>query len=258
MMTRTYAWQRGRGESSTYFGRAYALHPLYSGAALAEWTTGRAPSERPEGISMGFMTESERAFARVLSHLVLANPFLPDWVTTQREALGRDFVSAPPVWHALPDQPARNQNITALTERVEAFARTLRERLAAGTDPGPDDRALYQDLAVYLLFAEVEPELKRLIAAGHDTTAWAGFARFARTVGHRLDFPALGATPAAGPPLRPLLPDPPRLPLHLTRHPRRLRARRAAARRGLAVDLHARHAALPPRRSTSAWATSPR
>ena len=144
---------------------------------------------------MGFMTESERAFARVLSHLVLVNPFLPDWVTMQREALGRDFVSAPPVWHALPDQPARNQNITALTERAEAVARTLRERLAAGTDPGPDESALYQDLAVYLLFAEVEPELKRLIAAGHDTTAWAGFARFARNVGHRLDFPALGATP---------------------------------------------------------------
>src|SRR5580765_5962477 len=99
---------------------------------------------------MGFMTESERAFARVLSHLVLVNPFLPDWVTMQREALGRDFVPAPPVWHALPGQPARNQNITALTARLETFARTLRERLVADAGPTPEESALYQDLSVYL------------------------------------------------------------------------------------------------------------
>src|SRR5580765_1005856 len=196
MLTRIYARQRGRGESRPYFGRAYALHPLYSGAALAEWTTGRAPSERPEGISMALMTEPERAFARVLANLVLVNPFLPDWVRTQQEALGRDFVSAPPVWHALPGQPARNQNITALTARLETFARTLRERLVADVDPDPEESALYQDLSVYLLFAELEPELKRLIAGGHGTTAWSGFARFVRDVRHRLDFPALGATPA--------------------------------------------------------------
>ena len=46
--------------------------------------------------------------------------------------------------------------------------------------------------------------------------------------------------------LRRLLPDPARVPLHLPQHHRRLRADRAPARHGVAVDLHARHAALPP------------
>ena len=96
---------------------------------------------------MALMTEPERAFARVLANLVLVNPFLPDWVRTQREALGPDFVPAPPVWHALPGQPARNQNITALTARLETFAGTLRARLVAHADPGPEESALYQDLA---------------------------------------------------------------------------------------------------------------
>ena len=143
---------------------------------------------------MAFMTEPERAFARVLAPLVLVNPFLPDWVRTQREALGPDFVPAPPVWHALPDQPARNPNITAMTARIDAFAATLRDRLAAGADPGDDGR-LYQDLSLYLLYGAVAPELKRLLADGPATTAWSGFARFARDVRQRLDFPALGATP---------------------------------------------------------------
>ena len=143
---------------------------------------------------MAFMTEPERTFATVVSRFVLANPFLPDWVDTQRQALGRDFVPAPSVWHAVPDQPTRNQNITAMTERTEAFAATLRERLAAGVDPG-NDGALYHDLSIYLLFVAVESELKRLIAGPHDSKGWSGFARFKRDVQHRLDFPALGAPP---------------------------------------------------------------
>ncbi len=47
-----------------------------------------------------------------------------------------------------------------------------------------------------------------------------------------------------GAPLRLLLPDPPRLPLHVPFDRRRLDAGGAAARAGLAVDLHPRPAAL--------------
>jgi DNA-binding NtrC family response regulator len=194
MLTRIYARQGGRGESRPYFESAYALHPLYSGATLAEWTTGRAPAERPEGISMAFMTEPERAFARGLSDLFLANPFLPDWVSAQRRALGRDFVTAPPVWHAHPDPLDRNPNITALNARIETFARTLRDRLAAGADPGPD-AGLYQDLSTYLLFATLEPELKRLIVDSDGAKTWSSYPRFTRDVRQRFDFPALGPPP---------------------------------------------------------------
>src|SRR5215831_2666586 len=143
---------------------------------------------------MAFMTQAEQAFATVVSRVCMANPFLPDWVDTQKKALGPDFLPAPPVWYALPGQAARNQNITVMTERIETVVATLRERLAAGADPGPDGQ-LYQDLAIFLLFVAVEPELKRLIAAPHDGARWSGFARFARDVRHRLDFPALGAMP---------------------------------------------------------------
>src|SRR6266540_6398344 len=87
--------------TTPYFGRAEALHPLYSVPVLGSSDHGTGAAERPEGpSSMAFMTEPERAFARVLSDLFVANPFLPDWVSLQRKALGRDFVTAPPVWHA--------------------------------------------------------------------------------------------------------------------------------------------------------------
>jgi len=145
---------------------------------------------------MAFMTEPERAFARVLSELFLANPFLPAWVSLQRKALGRDFVTAPLVWHAHPGPPERSPNITRLNERIEALAATLRERLVAGAEPGPD-ATLYQDLSTYLLFASLEPELKRLLAGSPDAKAWPGFPRFAREVRDRLDFPALGGAPDA-------------------------------------------------------------
>ena len=143
---------------------------------------------------MAFMTETERAFARGLSDLFLANPFLPDWVSAQRTVLGQEFVTAPPVWHAHPNPLDRNPNIAALNARIEAFATRLRERLVDGADPGPDAE-LYQDLSSYLLFAHLEPELKQLMAGPEDVTTWPGFARFVRDVRHRLDFPALGPLP---------------------------------------------------------------
>src|SRR5215831_14695897 len=106
---------------------------------------------------MAFMTDAERAFARTLSELFLANPFLPEWVNAQRKLLGPDFVPAPPVWHVQPDAPSqRGPNITALNARIEAFAHTLRARLVDGADPGPDG-SLYQDLSIYLLFVGLAP-----------------------------------------------------------------------------------------------------
>src|SRR5215813_2117340 len=145
------------------------------GSCAVDDRVGRRHGARRQ--SMALMTETERAFARGLSDLFLANPFLPDWVTAQRKVLGPEFVTAPPVWHAHPDPLDRNPNIAALNARIEAFATRLRERLVNGTDPGPDAE-LYQDLSTYLLFAYLEPELKQLMAGPEGVTTWPGFARF--------------------------------------------------------------------------------
>ncbi len=66
------------------------------------------------------------------------------------------------MWHVRSIVRDRNPNIDAVIETIESLGEALRARLAAGVDPGRD-RALYQAVAVYLLYNRVEPDLSALI-----------------------------------------------------------------------------------------------
>ena len=103
---------------------------------------------------MAFMSEHERTFASGVSELALSNPFLPDWVSIGRKALGPAFEATRPVWHAHPVPLAPNPNVLMLNQLVAELARTLRQRLADGVDPG-EDTPLYRDLVTYVLYAGV-------------------------------------------------------------------------------------------------------
>ena len=148
---------------------------------------------------MAFMTQSERAFARAISELALCNPFLPERIEAERRALGARFVPTGPVWHTRPVPLDVNPNVARLAERAATLADKLRERLAAGADPGPD-RALYEDLVTYLLYHRVEPALYKLVTGEGASTGRLGFyPQFAREVRRYLDFRALGAPGSATP-----------------------------------------------------------
>jgi hypothetical protein len=143
-----------------------------------------------------FMTDAERTLARAVSALAVANPFLPERIEAERQALGPAFVETGPIWHARPVPLDANPNVPRIAERAAALAEALRDRLAAGADPGAD-RALYDDLAIYALYHQVEPELYRLIIGGEPTARQAFAGRFAREVERLLHLPALGAAAPA-------------------------------------------------------------
>src|SRR5215510_12102542 len=121
---------------------------------------GRADGRSSQEASMAFMNEHERMFARGVSELALSNPFLPDWVSIGQKVLGAAFETTKPVWHAHPVPLAPNPNVATLNHWVGELARTLRQRLAEGVDPG-EDVQLYRDLVTYVLYASIEPDLKR-------------------------------------------------------------------------------------------------
>ena len=56
---------------------------------------------------MAFLTTSERAFLRAIANLGYCNPFLPERIEYEREALGPDFVEAEAVWSLRVDDPDR-------------------------------------------------------------------------------------------------------------------------------------------------------
>jgi len=102
---------------------------------------------------MAFLTTSERAFLRAISSLGYCNPFLPERIEYEREALGPDFVEAEAVWSLRVDDPdTLRSNPVKITERVEALVGKLRERLTTGAAATEPDLLLYEDAILWLLY----------------------------------------------------------------------------------------------------------
>ena len=102
---------------------------------------------------MALLTSNERVFLHAVSQLGYSNPFLPERITYEREALGTDFVEAEAVWSMCVDQPdAPLTNNTNIIARVETLVPQLRARLAKGAIASAQDLLFYEDVALFLLF----------------------------------------------------------------------------------------------------------
>ena len=135
---------------------------------------------------MALLTEPEREFVGAISRLVYGNPFLPERIEAERDALGPGFVSKGIVWHARAEPEDANPNIEALNEHVASLADTIRARLA-GTRASHHDRGLYEDLVIYLLYNRYVPEVARFVFMPETSTTRAAFyPSFARDVAHYL------------------------------------------------------------------------
>ena len=139
---------------------------------------------------MAPMTGSERAFAQAVSKLAYCNPFLPERIECEREALGPDFVAGGAVWHSRPDQAPENPNVAKINQRLEALAERLREKLLRRERARPGDLELYEDLVLYLLYNRYEDDFYRLILDRTSATKRVGFStRFLHDVERYLGLP---------------------------------------------------------------------
>jgi transcriptional regulator with AAA-type ATPase domain len=78
--------------------------------------------------------------------------------------------------------------VEALNTRAESLADELRDRLARGTKPKPEERQLYEDVVLYLLYNRVLTDLSRLaVEPARATSRVHAYARFAHDLGHYLE-----------------------------------------------------------------------
>jgi hypothetical protein len=88
-----------------------------------------------EADSMAWLTSNERVFLRAVSHLGDSNPFLPERITYEREALGADFVEAEVVLSMRVDNlDAPLTNNTALWCTLKPAATKKRHAAYSSTD----------------------------------------------------------------------------------------------------------------------------
>jgi transcriptional regulator with AAA-type ATPase domain len=107
---------------------------------------------------MLFISPSERPFLTAVSLLAYCNPFLPERVGYEREALGSEFLEGEPVWSLSVDEPERPRaNVWRVVERLDKVIEALRARLLnskAGRSASlpAEDLSLYQDSVIHLLY----------------------------------------------------------------------------------------------------------
>ncbi|MHC4980235.1 MAG: sigma 54-interacting transcriptional regulator [Planctomycetota bacterium] len=115
---------------------------------------------------MTLLSAADRRFVEAISKLVYCNPFMPERIEYERQALGDRFVDAPLVWSLQPDDEGERPNIARLLERVEPMAAALRQRLGSGARVEARDVALYEDLVLYMLYQQYRGDLHETVVSG--------------------------------------------------------------------------------------------
>jgi DNA-binding NtrC family response regulator len=128
---------------------------------------------------MPLLTEPERRFLRAVAGLAYSNPFLPERTEYERAALGRDYVSGSAVWSASVTNPeAVPPNLVRLRARLSPVVEKVRSRIAANADAHPDELAIYEDSAQYLVYERYYPDF------GAPRPDWRFYDRFAADWDH--------------------------------------------------------------------------
>src|SRR5262245_56803294 len=94
-------------------------------------------------VGMSFLSPGDRTLADAISSLGYCNPFLPERIACERQALGADFVAGGTLWHASGDSAP---NVHALRQRAGALTDRLSARLGSGARPTEADLRLYEDV----------------------------------------------------------------------------------------------------------------
>ncbi len=101
---------------------------------------------------MPLFSDNERQFADALSRLAYCNPFLPERLEFERQALGQQYDDSTQLWRRDVEVDAERANVERIDEIVQPLAVQLRDRLIQGVQASQDELSLYEDLILYRLY----------------------------------------------------------------------------------------------------------
>ena len=127
---------------------------------------------------MALFSRAERTFVEAASRLGYTNPFLPERIELEREALGPDFVEGEPVWSYRADRPASRETVWRIQKKLEPLTELLRERLGAGGDFSERDLLLYEDAILCMLYTRYYASFYGPWSAANTKARWRFYADF--------------------------------------------------------------------------------
>jgi len=137
------------------------------------------------------LTGRELAFLEAVARVGYSNPFLPELLEYERQALGTDFVEEVPLWSmrvADPDRPRANS--LKLARDLRPLLDQLRGRLKQTPAASAKELVLYEDAFLYWLYQTYHDRIYDTAAAG-SSGRWSFYAQFLREWEHYLHLPGV-------------------------------------------------------------------
>ena len=100
------------------------------------------------------LSASDRKFVELLSQLAYSNPFQPERLELERQALGKVYEHEDQIAWSKNQyiEDADRPNVVSLTTRAEGLIDRLRDKIGNGNDVAIAEQTLYQDLVFYVLY----------------------------------------------------------------------------------------------------------
>jgi DNA-binding NtrC family response regulator len=125
-----------------------------------------------------WLTVADRNFAKAIGRVNAANPFLPERIAAEREALGGDFVEAGAAWNTRPPTAESHVNVRTITARCGALIDRAVKASAGGARSTREEAALYEEIAGYWLYQTYAVRFDRVILAALDGRGEGGRVEF--------------------------------------------------------------------------------
>jgi transcriptional regulator with AAA-type ATPase domain len=134
---------------------------------------------------MSLFAASDKPLIDALARLSFCNPFLPERIELERQALGDSFVLRDGAWHIHADAETDNPNLPALISVADNLVAKSATLLRDGAKAKGEDGCLYEALVIFHLYHHFRHAFDRVIA--NDTAAeplpfYADFARRAENL----------------------------------------------------------------------------
>jgi transcriptional regulator with AAA-type ATPase domain len=115
-------------------------------------------------------TRPEVIFLEAVSRIAYANPFLPQLLKWEQEALGREYVQQPEFWSLEVDDPGkRRANTWLLLPKIERLLDSVPLRMRRGAQPSERELILYEDAALYAIYHRFHDQLFEITVLRRDT-----------------------------------------------------------------------------------------
>ena len=116
---------------------------------------------------MALFADQDLGAAEALAGIGYSNPFLPERVALERQALGVEFLPSPDIMHWRPAAPEETYpNFPRLRDRAERIIDSARARLLSDSSHSGRELLMYEDVALYLLYARHMPALNGCLLPG--------------------------------------------------------------------------------------------